>query len=255
VRVQLPGGGLAIALGATQTLYLAVMWVLGSRLLVHALRRGELPEALLSLHFLLCCTLGYLLLGAGLAVAQLDLLPEPVTITIIGAGQLFSVLGVLAGVCFNWLVFRRDERWARLLIGAFALVFVIGFLGSAASGGFRGYAADPWYRLLYVAYILAALWVMWEPLRFFSLMRRRLALGLADPLLVNRFLLWTLGSLCRLGMLVIGSVSTFFPHTSLDVATASLVLAGAASLGVGVAVCYWLTFFPPAAYVRLVTAS
>jgi hypothetical protein len=252
VRAQLAGGGLAIAVGASQVVYLTAMLALGCRLLARALRSGELPETLLSLHFLLCCTLGYLLLGAGLAAAQQDLISSLETTTMVGAGQLFSALGVLAVVCFNWLVFRPNERWARLLVGAFAATFVIGFLGSAASGGFRGYSGDPWYRLLYAGYALAAMWVMGEPIRYFVLMRRRLALGLAEPLLVNRFLLWGVGSICRFAMLAVGSVSALYPQTSLDVATASLVLTGAAILGVGVAACYWLTFFPPAAYVRFV---
>ena len=53
-----PQGPLAIALAISQLLYLIAMPTLGVRLLLLARRRRQLPEALLSAHFLLCCSLG-----------------------------------------------------------------------------------------------------------------------------------------------------------------------------------------------------
>jgi len=82
------------------------------------------------------------------------------------------------------------------------------------------------------------------------MMRRRAALGLADPVIAHRILMWGLFSLC-MGALAITSL------------TAGLVLGDAyqawapgrfitpvASLFASV--CLWLGFFPPAAYSRLV---
>ena len=40
---------------------------------------------------------------------------------------------------------------------------------------------------------VSSLWGAAESLRYFSMMRRRAKLGLADPLVTNRFLLWGLG--------------------------------------------------------------
>ena len=248
----MPSGALGALLGVSQVLYLAAMLGLGGRLFARARRSGERAEALLALHFLLCCALGYALLGGGLAASQAPgLLPPAAAAALVGVGQLCSSLGVLAGAAFTRLAFRPQERWARALLGALAALLALAFAGGLAGGFARG-AADPWYRVAYAGYVLAAVWVLAEPLRYHALMRRRLALGLAEPLLVNRFLLWGVGSAFRFGMLVVGAVSTAAALDTLDPAAMALILTTTALLGLGVAGAYWLTFFPPAAYVRVV---
>ena len=250
----MPSGAVGALLGVSQVLYLGAMLVLGLRLLARARRSGERAEALLALHFLLCCTLGYALLGGGLAAAQAPgLVPRAAAVALVGVGQLCSSLGVLAGAAFTRLAFRPQERWAGALLGALAALLALAFAGGLLGGGFARGAADPWYRVAYAGYVLAAAWVLVEPLRYHALMRRRLALGLAEPLLVNRFLLWGVGSGFRFGMLVVGAVSAAATLETLDAASMALVLTSTALLGLGVAAAYWLTFFPPAAYVRAVT--
>jgi hypothetical protein len=248
----MPSGALGALLGVSQLLYLGAMLGLGGRLLARALRSRDRAEAYLAVHFLLCCSFGYALLGGGLALSQSPGLLSPAAVAaLVGAGQLCSGLGVLAGAAFTQCVFRPQVRWARALLGGLAGLLALSFLAGLASGGFARGAADPWYRVAYAGYVLAAAWVLAEPLRYRALMRRR-ALGLAEPLLVNRFLLWGVGSVFRFGMLVVGAVSTAVPLEGLDAATMALVLTTAALLGLGVAGAYWLTFFPPEAYVRLV---
>jgi hypothetical protein len=250
----MPPAAFGILLGVSQSVYLAAMLVLGGRLLVRALRHGEIPETLLALHFCLCCTIGYALLGGGLAAGQTPgLLSTAAIAVLVGTGQLCSALGVFFAVAFTWLVFRREERWACALMVAAGAILAVGFFGGALSGGFARGIGDPWYRVSYVGYGLSAAWVAVEPLRYWVLMRRRLALGLAEPLLVNRFLMWGVGSVCRLLMLAVGAVSAVAPVAILDVVTVSLVLCAAALLGFGVAGAYWLTFFPPAPWVRFVS--
>jgi hypothetical protein len=249
----MPSGALGLLLGVSQALYLGAMLGLGGRLLARALRSGERAEAFLALHFLLCCALGYALLGGGLAASEgPGALAPAAAAWLVGAGQLCSSLGVLAGAAFTRLVFRPQERWARALLGALAALLALAFLGGLLGGGFARAAADPWYRVAYAGYVLAAAWVLAEPLRYHALMRRRLALGLAEPLLVNRFLLWGVGSGFRFAMLLVGAVSTAVPLHALDPASMALILTSTAALGLGVAGAYWLTFFPPAGFVRAV---
>jgi hypothetical protein len=248
---QGPGLALGALLGISQLVYLGAMATLGGRLLRRARRSRELPEGLLALHFLLCCTVGYLLMGGALAaVRQPGLLPSAVIPVLLGTGQVLSGCGVWAAVAFTWLVFRREQAWARHLAAGFAAATVAGWAGAALGGGFGGDVENAWFRAQYALYTAAAVWVLYEPLRYWRLVRRRLQLGLADPILVNRFLLWGGGSVLRFAMLVAGGIPVVWPSTAADMRAGSVVLCATAVLGLGVAAAYWLTFFPPASFTR-----
>lgn len=241
------------ATGVSQVLYLGAVGVLGVRLLGRARRERLGPELALALHFLCCCVAAYALSGVALVAAQEPgLLPRAAIAPLLAAGQLGSGVGVWAGVAFTYLVFRRGELWARTLLGAFGMALAVGWAGSALERGFGGDVENGWFRGLYVTYTLAAVWVMVEPLRYWTRMRRRQALGLAEPVEVQRFLLWGLGSLARVGMLVAGAVPIFAPRLLAHPATEPLVFLATAGFGLVVAAAYWLTFFPTPGYLRRV---
>jgi hypothetical protein len=245
-----------VVLGISQLVYLGAMSTLGGRLLARARRTRQLPEALLAIHFLLCCSLSYVLLSAGLVLSR-----DPrwagsdLVSALVGAGQLGSALGVLAGGAFNWRVFRPGETWAAGLVAGLALAMLVGLVGNARSDAFATGTADAWYWVLYGCYAVTAVWVAIEPLRYWSLVRRRLSLGLGDPVLVDRFLLWGVGSLFRVGMLAVGAAAAMTDVTVDGGWGGALVLMATAVLGIGVAGAYWLTFFPPAAYLRRVRGA
>jgi hypothetical protein len=253
-----PEGGLAVLLIVSQLLYLVTVLTLGTRLLLLSKRTRQLPEALLASHFVLCAGIGYLLLVIGHPAAyQPGLLPARAIAPLIGAGHFLSCLGVFAGACFNRLVFRRSETWSRALVWLSALTMSAGFLGYWLNGGFsHGRFEGIWFWLFYGTYIAVAAWVMAEPLRYYGAARRRLRLGLAEPLVANRFLLWGSGSACRFVMLVAGATPpVLFRHIPPELFSdvTSLTLITVAFAGLGVSVTYWLTFFPSRAYVRFVT--
>jgi hypothetical protein len=258
LAVGRPEGALAIALGISQLLYLVTVSTLGIRLMSLAVRTRKLPESFLAVHFILCCGLGYLLLMISLPAAhQPGLLPPQAITPMIGVGHLLCCVGVFAGVCFNYLVFRPGQTWALRLVWLSAITMTTGYVGYGLTGGFStGRFAGVWFWLFYGTYIAAAAWVMVEPLRYHGVMRRRLRLGLADPLVANRFVLWGSGSVCRFAMLVTGAVppalferipSELWPNV------AWLTFIAVAIAGLGLSVAYWLTFFPTRAYVRFVT--
>jgi len=249
------GPGFAALLGGSQLLYLAIMLTLGVRLLRRAVRGRQLPESLLAVHFLLCCGIGYLLLVTGLSAARDPaLLPAAAVPWLLGVGQLCSCVGVFAAIAFNQLVFRRDAAWARGLVAAAALALAAGSVGYGLTGGFvDGRAEGFWYWLFYGTYIAGAGWVMVEPLRYHREMRKRLQLGLAEPLVVNRLLLWGVGSVLRFVMVTGGGLmSAGFGEEHTLYTSGGLVFAmvAIALVGLGVAGSYWLTFFPPRRYVR-----
>jgi hypothetical protein len=250
-------GAFAALLGISQLLYIAVVLTLGVRLLLLALRSRQLPESLLAVHFLLCCGLGYLLMVIGLTAAnEPGMLPAAVVTGLIAVGTFGSCVGVFGGICFNFLVFRQNEPWARGLVALCAVTLTTGFIGYGLTGGFaHGHFAGPWFWLYYGTYAVGAAWVMAEPLRYYGVIRKRLQLGLAEPLVANRFLLWGIGSVGRFVMVVGGAVpSVFFAGTRADFApgAVSFILIGVGLVGLVVAVSYWLTFFPTRRYVRFI---
>jgi hypothetical protein len=250
-------GAFAALLGISQLLYIAVVVTLGVRLMLLALRSRQLPESLLAIHFLLCCGLGYLLMVIGLsAVREPGLLPASVVTGMIAVGTFGSCVGVFGGICFNFLVFRRNEPWARGLVALAAVTLTTGFIGYGLSGGFtHGRFEGVWFWLFYGTYAVGAAWVMAEPLRYYAAMRKRLHLGLVEPLVANRFLLWGIGSVGRFLMVVGGAIpATIFAgqKTELVPGGVSFTLIAVALVGLGVAISYWLTFFPTQRYVRFI---
>ena len=106
---------------------------------------------------------------------------------------------------------------------------------------------------------LPVLWAFAECAHYARLMRRRVALRLADPVVANRFVLWSIwtGALGCAALLLFAVRSRAFwlqlhgvdPRVAMPAAIPITgALAGIAVVTAGVAV--WLAFFPPAFYRR-----
>jgi hypothetical protein len=252
--IEVAFAGLLIA---SQLFYLVVIPTLGVRLLLLAKRSRKQPEALLAVHFLLCCGLGYVLLITGLTGANDPTLMSASAVTaLISIGYLASAIGVFAEAGFNFLVFRRNDGWAKGLMALFGATLGAGYIGYGLTGGFQtGAFAGVWLWLLYGSFIAVAAWVMIEPLVYHHRMKKRLQLGLAEPMVVNRFLLWGVGSILRFAMVVGGIIpSVIFEGQRAQLRPDAIgwTLMAVALAGVGVAVSYSLTFFPTPRYVRFV---
>jgi hypothetical protein len=233
---------IAIGFGAFFLSSLAI----GLRLVWLAYRNRELPELLIGLGILGIGPVGFagtifaLLLSPGHPFAAMCLL---------AAATLAVSVGAVAAYVFNWTVFRRGDRWAKGIVGAAGLLFAVLFVGRLATGGFAlPLHLDVWFHLYSIVMTGSLLWGSGESLRYYALMRRRLRLGLADPLVTNRFLLWGLGigsagvgSVISIGVtLVTGSAPQEFDWITLSNSL----------FGLAAAVLMWIAFLPPAAYRR-----
>lgn len=165
-------------------------------------------------------------------------------------GKLAAQLGVACQALFTWRVFRREERWARTFFLGVLLGLATISAGYALAGGLGDFAySGPWFWLESAAQTLATGWGAVEALRYHALMRRRVRVGLADPVVANRFLLW--GIAIGAGVVAIGVGPLIHAIGVASLWTPPLIgLAG--SVAVVSAVAYWLTFFPPEAYRRFV---
>jgi hypothetical protein len=218
---------------------------IGVRLVWLAHRNRGLPELLIGLGIL-----GIGPAGFALMVAAMGFQNRPgVAFVCLAAAQLAIAVGAMSAYVFNWTVFRRDAAWARVVIAVAALLFAASFLGRFFVGSYSlPMRLDFWTQIGSFNMIVCLLWGSLESLRYYGIMRRRARLGLADPLLTNRFLLWGLG----IGSAGVGSlignvvmIARGSAMVQLDGLTLSNSLFGLAS-----AVLMWIAFLPPAAYRR-----
>jgi hypothetical protein len=241
--------------------------IIGVRLVRLARSAAAGPEIWLALYFLLAAFLGMGLSNfvymswadAGMA------LPERLA-AILNAGYLF---GTTAGMgclyVFTRLTFRHDARWARVLVGAVTAVMVVGYAGIGVSGDFAlSLVPGTAYWVTWAARTSVFLWLLIESFRYWGMLRRRLRLGLVDPLVANRFLLWGMWSTVMLSMgqvdplarvwyvTTIGAGAQWDPALGRPIVV-TLVTA-TSTLGIAAMTTLYLTFFPTRAFRRWIAA-
>ena len=163
----------------------------------------------------------------------------------------FGVVALAVGV---WRIYRPSQPWAQHLCIALSL-WVLGGCTWTAFGDVlpTTVAPTPANAFFVTGRSAVYLWGGYEGIRYSRMMKRRLALGLGDPIVAHQILLWGCFSL-TMGMLAVSSLSagwvlreayTQWAPGQFITPTASLVAS----------ICLWLGFFPPAAYRRLIGGS
>lgn len=220
----------------------------GGRMLLLAARTRGLPE--------LC--MGIALAGAGGFGVLLSFLARVYTGALggaagwlLGIAQVCVLAGPVAVGLFTWRVFRPEAVWARLVFTGGAGVIGAVWTVNCATVGFREFqqsGAAFWTG--YAMRTLAYTWSCLEAGLYASKLRRRRALGLADPIIVDRIRLWT----TTMGVAVYMHVPILLKAAGVletDAAVRVLLSIGGLATSVGL----WLAFFPPRAYLRLVAGE
>jgi hypothetical protein len=231
--------------------FTVVSAVVGARLLLLARRTHQLPEFCVGLGLLTVGAIGYPLsivarLGVGGAAVG-GLTAISVTASATGSAAIYY---------FTWSVFRRGAVWAKLLCGA-ATVAMLAYAGDGVLRSFTeppGWLGqvDAWFVLMQVATIFSYAWTAVEAFRYYRMLRRRLSLGLADPIVANRFFLWFLSGVfasAGSGVVTLLAAVGGQPYDS---------VAGRAAVGLGglaASVVLALAFVPPRAYLRWVRGA
>jgi hypothetical protein len=225
--------------------FVLVSLVLGVRLLAMAARTRELPELAIGLNFLVAGAIGYSLLIAAESLRVLG--------PYAGIGSFAGVTAISLGAVFIALfsqrVFHPDSRAAQAAVLALAAWLALGIAGSwalhveRASGG-PGLWLGRWAPNL--GMLAAYGWSSAAPLRYAARMRRRANLGLGDPLIANRMLLWGAGTGAISAVALLHLVAQLAGHYELPHSLVGVV----SCLVLVTAVAEWLAFFPPRAYRR-----
>lgn len=230
---------------------LLLTWAaVGIRMLLLARRTGGVPELTLGLGLLLLAAIGYPMT----VIAQAPGMGPEARYLVGGIGTSIADAGVFCLFLFTWRVFRPDARWAALVVlGVVALVtlHVCGWLDSSRGATSQAELLDQslvWSMLQLGLVVTCFGWAGAESLHQWSLARRRQRLGLADPVVVNRFLLWGAMGAVSAGVALFDVLLVLVGGPT---ATAVLYLASSLS-GMADAVLLTLAFFPPPAYTRWV---
>lgn len=228
--------------------FFAVSAAVGIRLLLLWRRTRRLPELFIATGVLGIGPCGF----AFTVFAALLLEPAPLASQVLwGVALLAMNVGGVASAAFTWTVFRRESRWALGLVVATALLSAGSFLADGVVHGFvfpgdvhgtLGLLVSQWTRIAVLG------WGAAEALAYYVSMRRRDALGLGNPVVRNRLLLWGVGIGAAAWGSLLGTVVPLvagMPSLEMPAVQLSSSLHGLVS-----AVAMWLAFLPPRAYLR-----
>lgn len=237
--------GLAIA-----TLMIVSIAV-GIRLLGLHRRSGELPELLLGVMLLLSVGVGYPLRIASTRVGAetADLL--------LALSSLAVAVGFICLVAFTRRVFRPDSHYGRAAAVAITAALLASGIWDAVDALFgsephRASDTTPPMLIACGAVLCTYLWTGCESLRYRAILVRRIRLGLADPVIGNRLLLWGPLSFMVTAGILLNLVAGL---RGVNTVESPAVLLGSSATGLCQAVMLVLAFGPPRAYLAWVRGS
>jgi hypothetical protein len=186
----------------------------------------------------------------------------PLAIGLNAISQLVIELGIVAFTLFVWRVFRPASGAARAFAAGSALVS-FGLTLAVAATAHATQEASALALAVNASRSLPVFWAFAECARYAVLMRRRVRLGLSEPVVANRFVLWSVWTgalgLAAIALLAIRARAYGFLRQGIDPHLAMPTAVPLAGTVVGLAlgcagVAVWLAFFPPAAYRRWLEA-
>jgi hypothetical protein len=226
--------------------------VVGGRLMWLARRTRGFPELVLGLALFLMGGVSYLL---NTLAVQGTGLPHGLRIGLVVTQLVLNTFGMTGIALFTWRAFRPDDGRARAATAIVLLGYVAALVAQGLAPGFEAMLhpdqPGPW-RVNQILATATPLWSGAEALRYHALLRRRLALGLAEPAVVDRFRLWGLAMWLASAITAIALVLWARGIPLIGTLAGALAIG---PLGLTVAGLLWLAFFPPRAYLRFVERS
>ena len=230
-----------LALPGFLAFFFVALWV-GVRLLAQWGRTRQLPELLLGLGVLGIGPVGFgLIMVAAAAGAQNPEAPSFVA----GLSALAVSGGASAKAIFNWKIYHPRSRGVAVLSFTMILALGVAVLGDAMKTGFApaAWTKPGWMLVRQVLQMSVLFWGAGEALHWWMRMRRRVRLGLGDPMVASRFLLWAIGAGMAGAGWLLGMIVGFVtgrPRGGLPELTFAL-----AGFGLIAAVALWLAFATP----------
>ena len=226
-------------------------WIVGGRLLLLARRTRQAPELYIGLALVLTGGVWNLLVSVG---RQATALPDGMRAALVALGALAGVAGMVCLATFNWRVFRPDQGWAMALVSSIGVLLVAAFAMQTLTSGWVDFAhheRGPWLFGTWLG-VGIYVWSNVEAWRQERMLARRLALGLADPVVANRMRLW---ALAMAAALIASATLAACQLLGVPVAGTTMGLMITAVVALVAPACLWLAFLPPASYVARIRAA
>ncbi len=231
---------------------LLVTTVVGVRLLAVARKTRQIPEFAMGL-----CGVSYSFGCLVRMAAQRMSDPSPqATMALIALGTFFLAMGSVSTGLAVWRIFRPNTRWARNLFcglaGLTSVLWLSAMFSYDPSSPGATWALSREKSLIFLAMGMISIWAVFECLHGYRTMKRRVQIGLCDPLAANQFLIWGL-SLCVAVFTIIIELyfnqilNITFLHSSAILLLVS-ILALTSNAGM------LMAFFPPKAYRNWIAA-
>jgi hypothetical protein len=230
----------------------------GVRLVARSRSGGGRPELLLGAGIGLTGGVGYgILIGVALSRASWGQEQGAAFTWLTGLGRALHDVGVVCVIGFIVQVFRPGVAWARALAAVMVAALWVGYAGNGLAGGFaHGRAEGLWYWIEFSTIAAYPVWASAESLAYYARMRRRRALGLADPMVTNRFLVWGIAFALTFAAIITVSLPALLGlPLEAQVRVVPMALVATAFWGIGSVAAQWLTFFPPRWYRAWVTGG
>jgi hypothetical protein len=223
--------------------FFVVSLTVGVRLVALAGRTRRVPELLIGLG-----VLGIGPVGFGLQTLAGLVKGYELAETLAATGAFATAIGIWAKLAFNWLVYRRESRFAALATGALALTVAVHLLAQPVLGSFTDATESiPLMAMRGALQSIALAWGSAEAFAYWGRLRKRARIGLADPVLVNRFLMWAISAgAAGFGTAIGVAASVAWNASPLQLPA---IVASSSAHGFVAALGMWLAFAPPRAYV------
>ena len=215
--------------------------MVGLRLLWASQRTGRLPELLFGVAFT-ASSIG----SAGGQIGQRVLWSEAGVLATVLNASAFGLLLVATCLLYTvvWQVFRPDRTWAAALAIAGSGMALLGYAIRALTGDFSTLTLEsPGMAIFQGSRIVLFGWSALEALRYGAILRRRMRLGLADPISALQILLWGAAGLAMMVFTTTVVSAIFVQHADpLELPVAGLLITTAS---LAASACIWCAFFPP----------
>jgi hypothetical protein len=229
---------------------------MGFRIWRNAQRGGGSAEKWVGRSLMLVCGCGYIPVVLGQFVAQPEL-----RFLLVGIGIGAAHVGVSCIFVFTRLVFRPNVPWLRLAVGTLIGAMMVVWPAGLVLVNWPLRAAPPEAAILaglpfaFASNALVGIGMAWsalEAIRQWSVSRKRARVGLADPLVANRMLLW---GVFTGGSFVVNVVNVVDAALGFDAGQHPPSIAVAAVLGIVSTAALWLAFLPPEAWIRRIRGA
>jgi len=220
---------------------LIVTFIVGARMLALGFRNGRLPELAFGVAFL-SGSLGTV--GAQLGQRFLWTGADDFSLTMNALCFAIQVLGTYALYLSTWRIYRPNQGWAFMLFAVGGSMATLAWVIRWMDGDFlMNLLETPGIALFHLTRISVFAWAAVESFHYHSLLKRRMALGLADPVAAQQIFMWGVSAIAAgaVSATILTSVFGLGRHPlEVPAALAVLVL-----LSIVLSVCMWCAFFPP----------